>query len=155
MITRAYRIITILREKAILCLLCDRLSYNPNDIQHHYCGHCKVVLDQVPEDYRRPASSAVYREPGPSPFGPCSRASPLCPHLLTYNITIRSRASLRLPLVAARRLATSAETRCLRSLLIVSNVGGLKNPAKPATARGQFFNMRRFEANCPEFHARD
>jgi hypothetical protein len=30
----------------------------------------------------------------------------------------------------------------LRSLIVLSNVRGGKNPAKPATARGRFSNMR-------------
>lgn len=25
---------------AILCLLCGRSSYNPNDVRNAYCGHC-------------------------------------------------------------------------------------------------------------------
>jgi hypothetical protein len=36
----------------------------------------------------------------------------------------RSRVSWRVPLVAANSLLTLAETRCLRSLIILSNVGG-------------------------------
>ena len=58
MITRAYRIITVSGQKALLCLICDGLSYNPNDIAHNYCGHCHVFLDRLPESYRRLSPSS-------------------------------------------------------------------------------------------------
>lgn len=29
----------------IWCRVCDRTSYNANDIKHRYCGFCKVYLD--------------------------------------------------------------------------------------------------------------
>src|SRR5262249_28108357 len=38
-----------------------------------------------------------------------------------------------------------------RSHIVLSNVGAWKKPATPATAWRQFFNMRQFEPNCPEF----
>ena len=28
--------------RAIRCLLCDRTSYNPNDVLHKWCDACKV-----------------------------------------------------------------------------------------------------------------
>lgn len=54
MITRAFRILTINNQPCLLCLLCDRWSYNPHDIAHRYCGWCHVFLRDVPEDYQRP-----------------------------------------------------------------------------------------------------
>ena len=30
----------ILGGRAILCLVCRQMSYNPNDIEHKYCGFC-------------------------------------------------------------------------------------------------------------------
>ena len=52
------------------------------------------------------------------------------------------------PLVAASSFSTSAETRCFRSLIVLSNVRGAKNPATPATARGRFSDSRPYETNC-------
>lgn len=54
MITKAWRIIERTHTPALLCLLCDRLSYNPNDIKEHYCGACHAFLDDVPRDFIRP-----------------------------------------------------------------------------------------------------
>ena len=34
-----------------LCLLCDRYSANPHDRIHHYCGHCRLFLDDIPMDF--------------------------------------------------------------------------------------------------------
>src|SRR6266704_530985 len=36
----------------------------------------------------------------------------------------------------------------MRSLIVLSNAGVLKDPATPTTARGQFSNMRLFAAFC-------
>src|SRR5687767_5260137 len=36
----------------------------------------------------------------------------------------------------------------VRKSIILSNVGVAKNPATPALARGRFFNMRLYAANC-------
>jgi hypothetical protein len=46
------------------------------------------------------------------------------------------------PLTAARSFSSSADTRCLRSRIILSNVGGAQNPATPATARSVFSDIR-------------
>lgn len=32
---------------AISCLTCHRTSYNQGDVEHHYCGHCKVFHDDA------------------------------------------------------------------------------------------------------------
>lgn len=36
----------VLRDNAIgiQCPRCSRISYNLDDVQHRYCGHCKVFL---------------------------------------------------------------------------------------------------------------
>lgn len=52
MITQAYRILMIGVPPALLCLLCNRISHNPNDIENLYCDHCKRFLKDVPEDER-------------------------------------------------------------------------------------------------------
>ena len=51
MITHAWRIIRIQGEQVLLCLLCDRYSWNPHDRANHYCGFCHEWLDTVPGDY--------------------------------------------------------------------------------------------------------
>lgn len=33
--------------KSITCLLCDMTSYNRHDIEHHFCGNCRVFLDDL------------------------------------------------------------------------------------------------------------
>lgn len=53
MITHAWRIIHIQGEQVLLCLLCDRYSWNPHDRANLYCGFCHEWLDIVPEDFRR------------------------------------------------------------------------------------------------------
>jgi hypothetical protein len=49
MVTPPYRILNYRGYTGILCLACNRLSWNPNDVRQHYCGHCKVFLDDLPE----------------------------------------------------------------------------------------------------------
>jgi hypothetical protein len=53
LITHAWRIIHIQGEQVLLCLLCDRYSWNPHDRANRYCGFCHEWLDIVPEDFRR------------------------------------------------------------------------------------------------------
>ena len=65
MITHAYRVITVRGEQALLCLRCDRLSFNLHDITFHYCGHCHMWLDDLPEDYRRPSAQFRVQEEVP------------------------------------------------------------------------------------------
>jgi hypothetical protein len=48
MITPAYRILQYRAFPCMLCLCCNRVSYNLNDVKHHYCGNCHVFLDDVP-----------------------------------------------------------------------------------------------------------
>jgi hypothetical protein len=60
----------------------------------------------------------------------------------------RSRTALRVPLTAARSFSTSAETRCLRSLIVLSHVRVVKIPTRPIAARGRFSNMGHFGSNC-------
>ena len=52
MITPPFRLFTYGGYTGILCLACNRLSWNVNDVQHHYCGHCHVFLDDLPEMLR-------------------------------------------------------------------------------------------------------
>lgn len=33
--------------KSITCLKCKRTSYNPNDVEHHWCGYCHVGHDDI------------------------------------------------------------------------------------------------------------
>jgi len=54
MITEAYRILRIRGKVAILCLSCDTLSFEWNDVLHRYCYACNIFLDELPDDYRRP-----------------------------------------------------------------------------------------------------
>lgn len=59
MITDAYRILTIAGEPALLCLLCNRVSLHPQDIDFTYCAACHVWLDRVPMTYD-PAAQGPY-----------------------------------------------------------------------------------------------
>jgi hypothetical protein len=51
MITDAYRILTLAGEPALLCLLCNRVSFHPQDIDFTYCAACHAWLDRVPKTY--------------------------------------------------------------------------------------------------------
>jgi hypothetical protein len=34
-------------DTAIECATCGYISYNPNDVKYHYCGHCHKFHDDV------------------------------------------------------------------------------------------------------------
>lgn len=59
MITPAYRILRYRDFPCILCLVCNRISHNHNDITHHFCGACKLYLDDLPEDVRQPTTEGI------------------------------------------------------------------------------------------------
>jgi hypothetical protein len=51
---------------SITCLLCNRLSYNPNDVEKKYCGNCHIFHDQVHKQFetelqetRKPQAAAI------------------------------------------------------------------------------------------------
>lgn len=67
MITKAYRILHIVGQEVLLCLLCDRYSANPQDLAALYCGYCHRWLPDVDEDYRRPDDFLL---PWPGPGAP-------------------------------------------------------------------------------------
>jgi hypothetical protein len=48
MMTPPFRILTYRSFPCLLCLMCNRVSHNPNDVQHHYCSTCGF-LDDLPE----------------------------------------------------------------------------------------------------------
>ena len=52
MITKPYRILTYRDRPCILCLVCNWISHNPNDVAHRFCGHCDLFLDDLPEMIR-------------------------------------------------------------------------------------------------------
>jgi hypothetical protein len=62
MITPAYRILRYRDVPCLLCLRCNRISHNPNDVQHHYCGACHLFLDDLPMDYEQLTTAG--RSPG-------------------------------------------------------------------------------------------
>jgi hypothetical protein len=54
----------------IVCLLCNRISYNPNDVEKKYCGNCHVFHDQVHAQFeaelqetRAPQTAAIEAYP--------------------------------------------------------------------------------------------
>jgi hypothetical protein len=59
MITPAYRILHYRDYPCILCLMCNRISCNLNDIRHRYCGACHLFLNDLPEDLRQPNTAGV------------------------------------------------------------------------------------------------
>jgi len=36
----------------IKCLICGLTSYNPADVQNHYCGNCHIFHDEEPALYK-------------------------------------------------------------------------------------------------------
>ena len=59
MITDAYRFLTLQGEPALLCLLCNGISFHALDIDFVYCATCCVWLERVPRTYD-PASQGPY-----------------------------------------------------------------------------------------------
>jgi len=59
MITPAFRILRYRDFPCILCLVCNRISYNVYDIQHRFCGACNLYLADLPEDLRQPNAEGV------------------------------------------------------------------------------------------------
>jgi hypothetical protein len=53
MITPPYRILTYRGYRGLLCLACNRFSWNINDVKHRYCGFCHVFLNELPELLRQ------------------------------------------------------------------------------------------------------
>lgn len=62
MITDAWVELSINGHKVLLCLVCKKYSYHPQDIQSRFCGGCGVFLQTIPRT-----------EPGPAP-GQSARA---------------------------------------------------------------------------------
>ncbi len=58
MIREAFLVIRLRGHAALICLLCDQISYHPEDVTQRYCGACGTFLDEVPELYRRPPRAA-------------------------------------------------------------------------------------------------
>jgi hypothetical protein len=54
MLTPAFRILHDRDSPCLLCLVCNRISYNPNDIRERYCGGCHLFLTDVPMDLAQP-----------------------------------------------------------------------------------------------------
>ena len=50
--THAFRIIHVHGQALFLCLLCDRYSRNPTDRAAHFCGFCRLFLDDIPMDFQ-------------------------------------------------------------------------------------------------------
>ncbi len=58
MIREAFLIVRLRGHAALICLLCDQISYHTEDVTQRYCGACGTFLDEVPELYRRPPRAA-------------------------------------------------------------------------------------------------
>lgn len=44
-------------QAGIQCLRCGHTSWNPNDVENHYCGYCHeygTLVDEAEEDHARP-----------------------------------------------------------------------------------------------------
>lgn len=37
---KTYEILDVAGKAAIRCLVCGKVSYNPNDVRYLYCGYC-------------------------------------------------------------------------------------------------------------------
>jgi hypothetical protein len=60
MITKAWRFVRVGPMHGLLCLLCDRVSFNPHDMVHHYCSACHLFLDDVAPGHLRPEEEAAF-----------------------------------------------------------------------------------------------
>ncbi len=58
MIREAFVILRQRGQAALLCLLCEQLSYHAEDVTQRYCGACGTFLDEIPDLYRRPPRAA-------------------------------------------------------------------------------------------------
>lgn len=47
-----YRIIQKNGQPAIICFECWNISFNPNDIEQRYCGHCKVFHPEYTAEHK-------------------------------------------------------------------------------------------------------
>ena len=73
MITPPWRILRYRDYPCLLCLMCNSISHNPNDIKHTWCQHCQLFLTELPEMLRQDQpegrapglllESAEYQEP--------------------------------------------------------------------------------------------
>lgn len=61
MITKAWRIIRFAGHDMILCLVCDRFSFNVNDVREVYCGYCHHFLRDIPMAMTREDDEPVRR----------------------------------------------------------------------------------------------
>jgi len=58
-ITPAFRILSYRDFPCLLCLVCNRISHNPNDVKYRYCGACKLFLLDVPMHLEQPNAEGV------------------------------------------------------------------------------------------------
>jgi len=63
MLTEAWRILRLRGQPALMCLVCDTVSFHLEDVQQKYCSACNLFLDEVPDTFRRPPR-AVRNLPG-------------------------------------------------------------------------------------------
>jgi hypothetical protein len=59
--TQSYELVRLDDEDGIRCLYCGLISYNPNDIAHHYCGNCHVWHDD-PDEVKQAARTQAHGE---------------------------------------------------------------------------------------------
>lgn len=43
---KTFEILPTAQGYSIKCLLCQRISSNPNDVENHYCGACHIFHDE-------------------------------------------------------------------------------------------------------------
>ena len=67
MITPAWRTLQIHGQPCLLCLVCNRYSFHPMDIQERYCGSCHLFLVNVPMDQEQPNTDRVTTSLGIGP----------------------------------------------------------------------------------------
>lgn len=78
MLTAPYRILRFHRDwPCLLCLVCNRWSYTPTDVQQRYCRWCHLFLDDLPEAFtpdlpagRSPGRRLAGEEPEPEEAPP-------------------------------------------------------------------------------------
>jgi hypothetical protein len=58
MIREAFLLLRLRGQAALVCLLCEHISYHLEDVTQRYCHACNTYLDEVPETYRRPPRQA-------------------------------------------------------------------------------------------------
>ncbi len=51
MLTPAFRILHSRDFPCLLCLVCNRISHHPTDVELRFCSACRLFLEDLPDDF--------------------------------------------------------------------------------------------------------